>query len=67
MFGSTYGMGDLKVYSSNNNSDVTTLFKREGDQGDQWIPATVEVPTAGGLVVREKKDRFFFSSFFYSD
>uniref|UniRef100_K1RKB5 Metalloendopeptidase n=1 Tax=Magallana gigas TaxID=29159 RepID=K1RKB5_MAGGI len=52
MFGSTYGMGELIVYSSNNNSDVTTLFKREGDQGDQWIPATVEVPTAGGLVVR---------------
>lgn len=51
MFGSTYGMGELIVYSSNNNSDVTTLFKREGDQGDQWIPATVEVPTAGGLVI----------------
>lgn len=63
MFGSTYGMGELIVYSSNNNSDVTTLFKREGDQGDQWIPATVEVPTAGGLVVREEKDRLIFSKF----
>lgn len=63
MFGSTYGMGELIVYSSNNNSDVTTLFKREGDQGDQWISATVEVPTDGGLVVREEKDRLIFSKF----
>lgn len=35
MFCSTCGMGELIVYSSNNNSDVTTLF-RDGDQNNQW-------------------------------
>jgi subtilisin family serine protease len=51
MFGATMGKLDLEV-STDNGQSWTGLWSEENDQGNQWLPATVDLSAYQGSVIQ---------------
>ena len=60
MYGS--GMGTLNVWTLDRKDKWDKVFGKEGNQGDQWIKAEVDIPAMDGLMVNNipKEHLIFF-------